>query len=243
MTQTVFTRYEKKYMLDRAQYESLTECFAGRMEADGYGAYTVSNLYYDTDNFDLIRASMEKPLYKEKLRLRCYGTADADTPVFLELKKKYKGVVYKRRAKLAYHEAKDMLERGAPSAGDNRQVLREIAFFLMLYPVSAKLLLCYDRTALRQAGADAGDLRITFDTDIRFRREDPRLDGDLHGAPVLERDKVLMEVKTSGAIPLWLCQSFSDLGIFPTSFSKYGTCYREYIAKEKRLDREVNIHA
>jgi hypothetical protein len=237
MAQTIFTRYEKKYIPDRAQYEALAECLAGRVKADGYGAYTVSNLYYDTDDFDLIRASIEKPLYKEKLRLRCYGTAEADTPVFLELKKKYKGVVYKRRAKLAYRDAEEMPARGAPPAGDDRQVLREIAYFSLLYPISAKLLLCYDRTALCAADADAGDLRITFDTNIRFRRDDLRLDGDLRGAPVLAGDRILMEVKTSGAIPLWLCQSLSALGIFPVSFSKYGTCYREFIAKERRESR------
>jgi hypothetical protein len=239
MTQTVFKRYEKKYLLNPAQHAALAGGFDGRMAADARGVCTVFSLYYDTDDFALIRASIEKPLYKEKLRLRCYGAAGEDTPVFLELKKKYRGVVYKRRAKLAYRDAEAVLSRKARAGGG--QILREISWFLDLHPVSGKLLLCYERAAFSCA-EDPG-LRITFDTDVRFRRNGLRLDGDARGAPLLSKEQILMEIKTAGTIPPWLCRALSDLKIFPISFSKYGSCYRDHIAKEGRAGQEVSLYA
>jgi hypothetical protein len=227
--QTVFKRYEKKYRLNAAQYGALAASLAGRMTRDAYGAYTVSNLYYDTDGFDLIRASVEKPLYKEKLRLRCYERPRDDTPVFLELKKKYDGVVCKRRIRLPYAAAKVFPRDADAALGSGSQIAREIEHFLSLYPVSAKLFLAYDRVALKGTGED-GDLRVTFDADMRFRLTDLRLDGGAWGCAMAE-DLILMEVKSPRNIPIWLCRALSGAGIFPVSFSKYGFCYTEHILR------------
>ncbi|MDR3288618.1 MAG: polyphosphate polymerase domain-containing protein [Peptococcaceae bacterium] len=232
-------------MIDHAQYEALAACLAAKTAPDRYGAYLVSNLYYDTDQFDLIRASLEKPLYKEKLRLRCYGKADKDTPVFLELKKKYQGVVYKRRIKLAYKETKHIAARGIPQRSDSLQVSREIAYFLTQYPVTEKVFLCYDRLAL--TGVEDKGLRLTFDTNIRFRQTELGLENAPWGTNILEPGKVLMEIKTPGAIPLWLSRTLSASGIFPVSFSKYGTCYSEFMrqdsGQEPRRERQVMASA
>ncbi|MDR1571839.1 MAG: polyphosphate polymerase domain-containing protein [Clostridiales Family XIII bacterium] len=246
MPDMAFRRHEKKYMMDQVRQEAFLERVGGRLTADGYGQYTVSSLYYDTDSFALIRASIERPPYKEKLRLRCYGEAGDDTPVFLELKRKCGGVVYKRRARLARQEAARLLERGpyslcGPCGRADSQVLREIAYFLEAYPLSAKALLCCERRAFTAAGE--GELRITFDTGVRFRLDDLRLGAGLHGTPMLEPGKVIMEIKTPGAMPLWLCRALSELGLFPAPFSKYGACYRWHICGGPGKAREGGAHA
>ena len=112
MAQEVFERYEKKYLLDTPQYHSLICEMAKWMCADQFGRHTISNIYFDTGNFELIRRSIEKPEYKEKVRLRAYGPVSQDSTVFAELKKKAGGIVYKRRAALKLKEARDFLYRG-----------------------------------------------------------------------------------------------------------------------------------
>lgn len=229
MSQTIFRRYEKKYMLTFSQYDALRRCLEGKMSSDQYGKYTIRNLYYDTDNYDLIRMSIEGPVYKEKLRMRSYGAPGEGNPVFLELKKKYDGVVYKRRETLACADAKRLLKTGHSEVKDS-QIIDEIRYFTNLYPVEEKVFLCYDRTAL--SGIQDPELRITFDSNIRFRQTELSLDGGTWGTEILEPGKLLMEVKVPQVFPVWLSGMLSELQIFPTSFSKYGTCYSRYIYDE-----------
>lgn len=222
--QRCFQRYEKKYLLNPEQYQKIRAGLAPYMEADEHGRYTICNLYYDTPDFQLIRASSDKPVYKEKLRMRSYGVpADGDS-VFVELKKKYKGVVYKRRTVLEAGEALDYLAgRCSPRAKD--QICREIDWFLgRCHPVP-QVFIAYDREAL--AGLEDRVLRVTFDIDLRWR--DTALDlrsGD-GGERITSRDQILMEIKIPGSAPVWLSRLLSENSVFPTSFSKYGVCYRE----------------
>ena len=164
--QRCFQRYEKKYLLNPEQYQKIRAGLAPYMEADEHGRYTICNLYYDTPDFQLIRASLDKPVYKEKLRMRSYGVpADGDS-VFVELKKKYKGVVYKRRTVLEAGEALDYLAgRCSPRAKD--QICREIDWFLGRYHPVPQVFIAYDREAL--AGLEDRVLRVTFDIDLRWR--------------------------------------------------------------------------
>lgn len=135
--QDVFARYEKKYKLTLSQYAALRRWLQDRMEVDSYGLHTICNIYYDTPDFQLIRTSLEKPVYKEKLRLRSYGVPGGDTPVFVELKKKLDGVVYKRRVSLPLREAKRYLAyEGRPDL--DCQILREIDWALARYPLEPK---------------------------------------------------------------------------------------------------------
>jgi hypothetical protein len=227
MTQLFFKRYEKKYLLSNRQYDALTDAFSGRLAPDINGEYMISNIYYDTDDFKLVRMSNEKPVYKEKLRLRSYGDA-ADGNAFIELKKKYEDVVYKRREEMRYEDAVRFLESGVSERGEDSQVLREIAYFLSYHRVSPKVLLSYNRKAFSAPGDDG--LRVTFDFDVRFRTDNLRFDGSTCGTPILQSGTVLMEIKSPLAVPLWLCGILSKNGIYPASFSKYGICYRDYIA-------------
>lgn len=229
----VFNRYEKKYRLTRAEYEEIIELISDHMEADKYSRgrdfYSICNIYYDTEDDLLIRRSIEKPVYKEKLRLRSYGIKGEDDEVFVEIKKKFKGVVNKRRTAMTLKEAKDYLDRDITPEGEgiNRQVLREIDYFKNIYRIRPKVFLAYDRRAYFDR--EDKNFRITFDTNIRARREEPDLKNGDYGRLITEPEFWLMEVKMSGAMPLWFTQILSRLKIYPVSFSKYGTEYTQYI--------------
>lgn len=221
--QTVFRRYELKYLLTQAQKEGVLEAIGPYMQPDPYGKTTIRNLYYDTPSYLLIRRSLEKPVYKEKLRLRSYSRAQADTPVFVELKKKYADVVYKRRVALPWDEAAAWLSGGPPPL--QTQIAREIGYFLEFYgALRPRVFLSYEREAFY-----AGDLRVTFDENILCRQDRLSLQEEVGGAPLLPEGQTLMEIKCGGGIPLWLVRTLSRERIYKTSFSKYGTAYKTRI--------------
>ena len=224
MAITVFNRYEKKYLMPAPVYEALREHLADFMETDAYGLHTICNLYYDTEGDLLIRRSMEKPVYKEKLRLRSYGIPTSETKVFVEMKKKYHKVVNKRRLALPLAEACAYLNEGIRPAEDS-QILRELDFFLKRYAPKPALYLAYDRTAL--FGKEDGDFRVTFDANIRSRRTDLFLEHGDAGELLLPRGWYLMETKILGATPLWFSEILSALSIYPVSFSKYGNIFKK----------------
>lgn len=225
--QTVFKRYETKFMLTQAQKQILVEELKPYMKPDAYGRTTVRNLYYDTDSYLLIRRSMEKPVYKEKLRLRSYSRVEGDSQVFVELKKKYQSVVYKRRLVCPYREAISWLS-GERKPEQDSQIAREIDYALQLYgQLHPTVFLSYEREAYY--ATDGSDLRLTFDDTILVRQKELSLEAPPYGTPILPEGKVLMEVKSSGAIPLWLTRVLSRERIYKTSFSKYATAYRDLI--------------
>ena len=192
--------------------------------------YTIANVYYDTPDDYLIRKSLSKPLYKEKLRLRAYGVPDTDTKVFLEIKKKYNGLVNKRRTALKLSEAQDLLKTGKIADVReymNSQVLNEIEYFLSHYNLLPKVYLAYDRIAYFEQGNP--DLRISFDMNIRSRRYNVALEKGDYGETLLDGNTYLMEIKTSRAKPLWLTNMLTELGIQRQSFSKYGTEFKNTI--------------
>lgn len=234
----VFNRYEHKYLLDKSTYEKVLPVIKDKMNMDSYNkngsAYTISNIYFDTEDDFLIRNSLSKPPYKEKLRLRSYGTADMDSKVFLEIKKKYNGIVNKRRTVLTLKEAYDFTRTGTkPELKPymNAQVIRELEYFLNLYKPVPKLYLAYDRIAFFDK--ENADLRISFDMNIRSRRYNLGLEKGDYGSRLLADDVYLMEIKTSLAKPMWLCEMLTELEIRRQSFSKYGTEYRNMLQFEE----------
>lgn len=193
------------------------------MSLDAYGKYTICNIYYDTDTYEVIRSSIEKPTYKEKLRIRSYGVATSNSMVFIELKKKVGGIVYKRRIELPYPFVDAYLS--GLYHPKNSQIAKEIDWFLAWYQPTQKTFIAYERMAY--FGKQEEQLRITFDFAIRWRKDHVCLaDGD-HGEKLLKKDEVLMEIKLPNAMPLWLSSCLNKLEIYPVSFSKYGTCYKE----------------
>ncbi len=220
--------------MDSDTFEKIQRQLIEYMELDEYNKkhpfYTISNIYYDTLDNHLIRNSLSKPKYKEKLRLRAYGVPSVEDKVYLEIKKKFNGIVNKRRTKLVLDEAYEFVETGdKPELKSymNKQVLNEIDYLIKLYNPVPKLYLAYDRKAF--FGINNRDLRVTFDTNIRSRREELRLEAGDYGRYLLPEDIWLMEVKAEKTIPIWLSRMLSKHKLYKTSFSKYGTEYKNMI--------------
>jgi len=243
--QTVFKRYELKYMLTLEQKAKVLAAMEPHMELDKYGRTVIRNIYYDTDTYLLIRRSIEKPTYKEKLRIRSYSRANRDSTVFVELKKKYKSVVYKRRISLPEEEAMEWIS-GERHCHKHTQIANEIDYFLDYYKtLHPAVFLSYEREAFY--ARDGSDFRVTFDDNILCRQEDLSLESEVYGTPILPEGKVLMEIKCSGGIPLWMVHVLSEEHIYKTSFSKYGTAYRTMIfpqlCEEHKTMMEVAVNA
>lgn len=227
----VFKRMEIKYLLSHEQYERLQEFLKDYARVDDYGKTRINNIYFDTPDFSLIRTSLEKPVYKEKLRLRTYGDTYDFTNSFIEIKKKYKGIVYKRRVAGPYRKAYDYLvQDGKPL--DDSQISREIEGFRMMYRgLRPAMSIYYDRIAM--IGTEDPNLRITFDTNVRWNTESLDLRRPVKGNVIVKDGEYLMEIKVAEAMPLYLARALSEIGIFPASFSKYGRGYTEMIGRKK----------
>ena len=225
--QTVFKRYELKYMLIPEQKEKILEAMSPYMELDKYGRTTIRNVYFDTDSYRLVRRSIEKPAYKEKLRIRSYSQATANSTVFVELKKKYEKVVYKRRIPLCEADAMSWICREQACPFDT-QISREIDYFIDFYgKLKPTVFLSYEREAYYDKGG--ADFRVTFDDNILARQTNVNLCSNVYGEQILPEGNVLMELKCSGGIPLWMVEVLSRERIYKTSFSKYGTAYTTLI--------------
>ena len=232
----VFNRYEHKYLIDKETFEKVTDVLDRYMVMDShnksYEPYTISNIYLDTPEDLMIRNSLSKPVYKEKLRLRSYGIPDENSTVYLEIKKKFNGIVNKRRTALRLKEAYEFIFSGKPPLPKeymNIQVLHEIEYLMQIYDLFPKVYLAYDRIAYFEKDND--DLRISFDMNMRSRRYDLALEKGDYGEKLLSEDFFLMEIKTSLSKPLWLTHILTELDIKRRSFSKYGTEFKNLVNK------------
>ncbi len=234
-TQQIFERNEIKYLLGPRQAEHLLSCLEGHMKADDYGKTLIRNIYYDTPDHRLIRTSLEKPVYKEKLRVRSYRQVNAEDRVFVELKKKYKDVVYKRRVSMKRDEA-SMYLCGKCPAPEPCQITAELDYFLSFYgDLTPMVFLSYEREAYFDPGGT--DLRLTLDRNILYREDHLSLGFGAYGTPILPPGATLLELKTSGGIPLWLSHFLNREQLRKTSFSKYGEAYTQSLIKEREVYR------
>ena len=210
------------------------------MQVDEYGWSTICNIYFDTPSYDMIRRSLDKPLYKEKLRLRSYGIPHEESIVFLELKKKYEGIVYKRRESLLYETAERFLYDGVYPARDT-QIMRELAYTRQFYDARPALFLGYDRVAL--FGREDPLLRLTFDARIRYRTDRLHLHMGDEGELLMPEGDYIMELKVPLALPMWMVQLLNRFSLLPTSFSKYGEIYRHkllpILQKKEETDHDL----
>lgn len=233
--QMTFRRYEFKYLMDVGQQQAVLEAMAPYMVPDEYSHSAIRNLYLDTPDFRLIRRSLEKPIYKEKLRVRSYGCAEEHAQVFVELKKKYRSVVYKRRISLPQNQARACLDGARP--WPDSQIGAELAYTMDFYKTLRPLVfLSYERDAFH--GVEDPEFRVTFDTQILYRREELTLNSKPWGVPILPAGQVLMELKVSGGLPIWMAHTLSELRIFKTSFSKYGTAYQNILLTGRRGEQK-----
>ena len=226
----VMKRYEMKYLMNAEQTEYFKESVKGHMEIDKFGLTSIASLYYDTPDYRLIRTSLEKPLFKEKIRLRSYGIAEDESPVFLELKRKAYGIVYKRRVQSTIPLVKKFFDcEGDICAGG--QINREITTFRDYYQTLVPAcMIIYDRVAYFEPD---GDLRLTIDHNPRYRYDDLDLRISMDGNSLLKDGYTILEVKVQQAVPLWLSDILNKGKIYKGSFSKYGEAYRQQLLKTK----------
>lgn len=232
---TVFSRYEMKFIITKEQYEKVVEGFGDKMELDEYNIggklYTIMNLYYDTPTDDLVSTGLKhRDKYRFKIRLRSY---DPEYPTaFLEIKKKVNGLVNKRRTLMYIDDVNPFLQEHVPvpeSKIVKRQVIKELDVIARQIELLPKVVLCYDREAFFGTQSEDGDLRVTFDTNIRARRHDLDLRLGSFGERILDENLVLMEVKVDKSVPLWLSRLMSENNVRKQRFSKYGTEFSQYI--------------
>ncbi len=239
--QNIFERMELKYMLTTEQYQKLCDYFSPHMELDKYGRHKISNIYFDTEDYRVIRHSLEKPRYKEKLRLRIYGEPQADSPAFIELKKKYNGVVYKRRISAEQSKAFAYLLEGAEPEQPS-QIHKEIDYFKSTFEdLTPRVYLSYEREAYFSHEDD--NFRMTFDFKIKMRNNDVSLYDSEQDLPILSDQYVLMEVKTVQGLPFWFLNFLKENEIYRISFSKYGKGYNQYILPQYLADQRRLLNA
>lgn len=227
MAETVFQRYEKKYLISESQLKEFIERSKDLIHPDEYGSYTISNIYYDSENNECIRTSIEKPVYKEKLRIRTYQADQEDPITFVELKKKVDGVVYKRRVMMRLFEATQLCSQSDWEG--STQIEKEIHYFVKHYRPVPKVYIAYDRIAY----TGHGGLRITVDKDIRYRTHDLSLKPSAADRASLPERTFLVEIKTPTAFPVELSKILSDLKIYPVSYSKAGNIYKSILSKKE----------
>lgn len=246
VAKTVFSRYEMKFMITKDQYKKVVEGFGDRMELDEYNIggnlYTIMNLYYDTPHDDLVSTGLKREdKYRFKIRLRSY---DPKYPTaFLEIKKKVNGLVNKRRTLMYIDDVNPFLIEHVEvpeSKIVKRQVIKELDVIARNYPLAPKVVLCYDREAFFGTNPEDGDLRVTFDTNIRARRTELDLRLGSHGERILDENFVLMEVKVDKAVPLWLARLLSENNVRKKRFSKYGTEFSQYVLKRYMQEENEN---
>ncbi|MBE7054130.1 MAG: polyphosphate polymerase domain-containing protein [Ruminococcaceae bacterium] len=238
----VFRRSEKKYVIDNEAYLKMRNFLKTYMISDKYNkddnTYHISNIYYDTHDDYLVRNSIEKPIYKEKIRLRTYGTPDLNSFSYIELKKKYNGITYKRRTKIKLYEAYDFLNNKIFPENNgyiNKQVLNEISYFISVYNPVPKIKISYDRYAF--FSLDTKDLRVSFDRNIFFNTENLQLESSEKGNRLLKEDYWILEIKAEKGIPIWLTNYLSENKIYSTGFSKYGSIHKRLISLTKEDDK------
>ena len=223
----VMKRYELKYLISKAQQDFFLENLEGHMQADKFGLTSIASLYYDTPDYRLIRTSIDKPLFKEKIRLRSYGLASETSPVFLELKRKAYGVVYKRRVQSTVPQV-DKFFAGEGDVCAGGQINRELTYFRDYYgELAPSCLIIYDRTAYFEPD---GDLRLTIDADPRFRSDQLDLRVSMDGESLLSEGYSILEIKIQQAIPLWLTRILSEGKMYKTGFSKYGEAFKRQLS-------------
>lgn len=225
--QNVFSRYELKYLISIEEKNMLLKVMDKYMKRDDFGKSTICNIYYDTPDKLLIRRSLEKPSYKEKLRMRSYGIASPDSKVFIEIKKKYKGVVYKRRISLDEKAASSYLVEHRPLEKQN-QISKEIDYLMSTYKdIGPSVFLSYEREAFYSK--EDSNFRMTFDENLLMRDYDLSLNSGVYGDRILSRDMAIMEVKTVLGLPKWLLNFLDENKLYKTSYSKYGNAYLNFL--------------
>ena len=229
-----FKRVEKKYFITPELKDELFGLVGDKIHLDKHGVSTISSVYLDTDDYLLIRNSIDAVSYKEKLRIRTYKTPKDNDEVFFEIKKKYKGIVYKRRISLPLYKVLNYIRTSEKP--ENSQIMSEIDYAMHFYNFpEPKMLVAYEREAYQ--AMELPGFRITFDTNARYRDYNLDLKLGTDGIKIFDDNTIIMEVKTNGGMPLWLASAFSELQIIPTPCSKYKYAYYDSQNKKRKVEK------
>ena len=223
MYENIFNRVEQKYLLSKEQKDKLLKMINKYLTKDEHFESIISNIYFDDFNNRLIINSLEKPIYKDKVRLRGYGVINDNSNVFFEIKNKYLGVVSKRRIMIKLKDFYDYLEG---KILPNEQIMKELDYLIKIYNLKPSIFISYHRFSYK---GKVDDIRITFDDNLISRRDDLKLESGVYGKKHFKKDECIMEIKTLNGYPMWLTNALSSLKIFPKSFSKYGSIYTKEI--------------
>ncbi|MBQ9020348.1 polyphosphate polymerase domain-containing protein [Candidatus Saccharibacteria bacterium] len=227
--QEVFRREEVKYCLTPEKADLLLQEIAPHIKPDKYPTGTNSSIYFDTRDGYLALHSLEKPLYKEKIRIRSYSCPTTlDSTIFIEIKKKFDGIGNKRRIAVKLRDFYTYLETGSLIT-ENPQIRRELDYCFKFYNLIPYLYLAYDRHSYAGAAPEDSTFRLTFDRNIRYRTTNLRLETPGKDTLYFNNGEIIMEAKALDAYPLWFTRALSKLKIYPVSFSKYGkVCQKLY---------------
>lgn len=226
-----FKRVEKKYILNKEQYIFFKEAIKDKMIEDEHGKSTICNIYLDTEKYDLIRHSITKPRFKDKVRLRSYNIPTLNDNVYLEIKRKYNGVVSKRRIEIPLKEFYNYINKKNPNIQEC-QIKQEIDYYFEHYSLKPTMFLSYYRRAYYDK--ENKDFRLTFDSNILARNYDLEIEKGNYGINILEKDKYIMEIKTLGSMPMWIVKLLDEIQICPCGFSKYGEAYIQLICNSQK---------
>ena len=228
-----FRRVEKKYVITKKQYSALIDIIKDKMEEDEHGKSTICNLYFDTKQYELIRHSITKPVFKDKVRLRSYNIPTKNDVIYLEIKRKYDGVVSKRRIEINLNDFYSYIEDSRSI--EESQIKKELDYYFGYYNLIPTMFLSYEREAYYDN--ENRGFRLTFDSNILARNYDLEIEKGSYGVSILDKEKNIMEVKTLGAMPMWFVKALNELKIYPCGFSKYGEAYKELILKTNKEEK------
>lgn len=246
----IFRRVEKKYILTKEQYNKILKLSNKYLVQDEYGKSTICNIYFDTNDYQLIRHSITKPFFKDKVRVRSYNVPNKNSKVFLEIKRKVDSVVGKRRIEMQLSDFYKYEIDSNSVENQNLQIKTELDYYFKMYNLTKKMFISYEREAFY--GKDDRDFRITFDCNIIARNYDLELDKGIYGENILSENTYIMEVKTLGSMPLWFVKILNECKVIPGSFSKYGTAYIQLVLNRKpnntqevldRIIEKENMHS
>jgi SPX domain protein involved in polyphosphate accumulation len=236
-----FRRVEKKYIITQSQYSYIKKAISDKMQEDSYGKSTICNIYFDTENYDLIKNSITKPIYKDKIRLRSYNVPEKESIVYLEVKRKFKEIVSKRRIEIKLSEFEKIENREIGKLqleeNSNSQIQKELEYYFNHYNLISTMYISYQREAYYEK--ENMNFRLTFDSEVLARENDLQLDKGSYGTYILEEDKYIMEIKTLDAIPLWFVSILNKIDAHPCGFSKYGEAYTQLILKANKIAEYV----
>lgn len=227
IVQKQFRRKESKYIVDKAVFAQLETELKTYMVADEYANSTITNIYFDNEQFEMIQDAIDKKYGREKVRMRVYDAQPSkNSQAFLEIKKKENKIGFKYRLTSTPLAVMEYVEKGlADQTMADEKVMSELATLKKRYgSIKPKMYIYYDRVSFK--GKEDQKVRVTVDQNLLYRADHIDVERGRFGKALLDPDKVILEIKVAEEQPTWLVDLLEKYQIQKQSFSKYGNAYR-----------------